>query len=81
MITIAKSNSLPYLCATKLNKNTLNKQIMKTVNEMTDLEINKLFESILNNDKETKRIAKARKAKADFFNLNEMANNSEVLFF
>ena len=54
---------------------------MKTVNEMTALEINKLFESILNDDKETKRKAKARKAKADFFNLNEMAKNSEVLFF
>lgn len=54
---------------------------MKTMNEMTDLEINKLFESILNDDKETKRKARARKAKADFFNLNEVVKNSDVIMF
>jgi hypothetical protein len=54
---------------------------MKTINEMTDLEINKLFESILNDDKETKRKARARKAKADFFNLNEVVKNTEAIMF
>jgi hypothetical protein len=54
---------------------------MKTINEMTDLEINKLFESILNNDKETKRRARVRKAKADFFNLNEVVKNTEAIVF
>ena len=54
---------------------------MKTINEMTDLEINKLFESILNDDKETKRKQRARKAKADFFNLNEVVKTQDVIFF
>lgn len=53
----------------------------KTVFEMTDLEINKLFESILNDDKETKRKARARKAKADFFNLNALVESSEAIVF
>lgn len=48
---------------------------------MTDLEINKLFENILNDDKETKRKQRARKAKADFFNLNEVVKGKDVIMF
>lgn len=57
------------------------KTMEKTIDTMTDIEINKLFESILNNEKETKRKAKARKAKADFFNLNEVVKNTEAIMF
>ena len=54
---------------------------MKTINEMTDLEINKLFNDILNDTKEEKRKQRARKAKADFFNLNEMVKNTPAIMF
>ena len=54
----------------------------KTVFEMTDLEINKLFESILNDDKETKRKARARKAKDVIVmsNARNAAANLKVFF-
>ena len=56
----------------------------KTFN-MTDAELNKLINStideIVYGGKEKRRKARARKAKADFFNLNAIVESSEVIVF
>ena len=57
---------------------------MNTRHEITDAEIMKALNDAMDfafGVKEDKKKARAGKAKADFFNLNEMAKNSEVLFF
>lgn len=48
--------------------------------ELSNL-MNNIIDDIVFGKKEAKRKARARKAKADFFNLNEVVNNSEVIMF
>lgn len=52
---------------------------------INDQEIINIFSKIFNEpsleEKEAKRRAKIRKAKADFFNLNEIVNNTEAIMF
>ena len=48
--------------------------------ELSNL-MNNIIDDIVFGKKEAKKKARARKAKADFFNLNEVVNNSEVIIF
>lgn len=48
--------------------------------ELSNL-MNNIIDDIVFGKKEAKKKARARKAKADFFNLNEVVNNSEVIMF
>ena len=56
----------------------------KTLN-MTDKELNNLINSTIDEivfgGKEKRRKERARKAKADFFNLNEVVKNTEAIMF
>lgn len=60
------------------------KTMEKTLN-ITDKELNNLInntiDEIVFGGKEKRRKERARKAKADFFNLNEVVKNAEVIIF
>ena len=59
-------------------------EMLQALNEISEAEIIKILHESLdfvNGVKEEKKRARARKAKADFFNLNEVVKNSEVIFF
>ena len=57
---------------------------MNTRHEITDAEIMKALNDAMDfafGVKEEKKKARARKAKADFFNLNELVKNTEAIVF
>ena len=57
---------------------------MKTINEISDKEIMKAMQEafdFVNGVTEAKKKARARRAKADFFNLKEIVKNTEAIMF
>lgn len=58
---------------------------MNAIDNLDPMEINALFEKILNapsfEDKQRKARERKRKAKADFFNLNNLAKETECIVF